>query len=160
MSKILDTFFEDRVFYFLGMSMRVIIKLPLVRKSPAGTWEKYQVDGSIELEGDFAELSDLKERIQELLCEAGAEYQLLRDHQQIKDLIASCERTLEGTREQISVAQRQYRRLGRFLKACGIDPQESSLVFRERLLELNSLNSASVDVVEEGDDDPIPFEDF
>ena len=140
--------------------MKVIIKLPLVRKSPAGTWEKYQIDGSIELEGDFAELSDLKERTQELLCEAGAEYQLLRDYQQIKDLITSSERTLEGIREQINLARCQFRRLGKFLKACGIDPQDSALVFRERLLEFNSLNSASVDVAEEGDDDPIPFEEF
>ena len=128
--------------------MKITLKVPIVKQSPAGSWEKYQVDGSLDIEGDFQDHFDIRKQANTLLAEFSAEYQLIVDSRKIEQQVDDAKSKLSEFKSQIQVAQNQLHSLTRFSISLGVDARNSYLTFDEQL----KLRSARDD-----DDDSIPF---
>ncbi len=131
--------------------MKLTLKVPIIKRSPAGGWEPYQVDGSLEVESNYEDRSDLKQQVNALLAELSAEYQLVVDSQSIAEEICQAKRRLSNINSEVRIAQNQLERLTRFLSSLGIDAKKSYLAFDEHL-KLRSADSDDSD-----DSDPIPY---
>ena len=133
--------------------MKITLKIPIVKQSPSGSWERYQTDGSLEIESDYENRSDLKEQANTLLAELSAEYQLVVDSQKIEEQIDSAKRRLSNVISQVQVAQNQLDRLTRFLNNLGVDANKAYLAFDEHL-KLRSASAGGSDGNDGNDDIP------
>jgi hypothetical protein len=131
------------------------ISVPVCR---INSWDSIETDGRIEIASDTDSLSDsyeaLKNQVNELLRELDAENHLLADLKELNSEIACKKNTLSRMDNSLKVATEQYERLATFLKAFGINPNDSYLVVdNDALLKLGSpAPTSTVDY-----DDEIPM---
>ena len=127
-----------------------------------GSFGRLSQQGEVEISSEVNSLSEeyphMKEQVDELLKQAGAENRLILDVEALEAKRAKMQHNLDCLQDNLKCAQKQLRRLENFLQRLGIDPQSHtySLMINEDIA-LAATTDHAADVVVEAEVDPIPL---
>jgi hypothetical protein len=117
--------------------MKLKVSVPIVKENSPDSWEKYKVDGTLEIEIDG---SEFEAQVNTLLKRVDAQFLLIEDTKKIDEKIRMAEGKLADVQADLKLAHAQLNRVGQFLKGIGVNPQEHLLRVDENL----KLRSAEV----------------
>jgi hypothetical protein len=140
--------------------MKLKVSIPVVKKEvlSSSSWEKYKMNGTLEIEFD-GEIDE--RRVNALLQKLDAQFLLIENSQAIGETIGELERRLTDTKDQLKTARSQLNRLAQFLESCGVNPRSSVLQFDERLKlrSAGTVESGNTENDNEECDEPVEEDD-
>lgn len=110
--------------------MKIKVTVPIVKKAPSGSWERYRADGTIEIEFD-AEIDE--SRVNTALAKFESQFLLIEKVEAVEEHIRKAEQELADIKEQSKMAHAQLSRVSRFLEGIGVNPRSNVLQFDEGL---------------------------